>query len=46
MGRLGEFEQFEGDSSEIVVDEALKFIAAQVKANQAFFAVLIVKDTP
>lgn len=40
MSRNGKFEDFMGDSSEIVVDEALKFIGAKVKAKKPFFAVL------
>ena len=36
----GKFEDFKGDSSEIVVDEALKFITAKVKKDQSFFTVL------
>ena len=40
MSRKGAFEDFKGDSSEIVVDEALKFIDAKVKAKKPFFAVL------
>ena len=40
MSRVGKFEDFKGDSSEIVVDEALKFITAKVKEDQSFFTVL------
>lgn len=40
MSRMGKFEQFEGDSSEIIVDEALKFIRRQSSANKPFFAVI------
>jgi len=40
MSRGGKFENFKGDSSEIVVDEALKFITAKVKEKQPFFTVL------
>ena len=40
MSRQGEFEEFEGDSSEIIVDEALKFISAQVKKDKPFFTVI------
>lgn len=40
MSRMGEFEQFEGDSSEIVVDEALLFIAAQAAAQKPSFTVI------
>ena len=40
MSRQGKFEEFEGDSSEIIVEEALKFIGVQVKAKKAFFTVI------
>jgi arylsulfatase A-like enzyme len=40
MSRQGEFESFTGDSSEIIVDEAIKFIAAQAEANQPSFTVI------
>ena len=40
MSRQGKFEEFEGDSSEIIVDEALKFIGRQVKAKKPFFTVI------
>ncbi len=40
MSRQGEFEEFQGDSSEIIVDEALKFMARKVKDEQPFFAVV------
>ena len=40
MSRNGDFEEFQGDSSEIIVDEALKFIATQVDANKPFFTVI------
>ncbi len=40
MSRQGEFEEFEGDSSEIVVDEALKFIREQTKTETPFFTVI------
>lgn len=42
MSRLGEFEQKDGDSSEIIVDEALKHIRSHVKSNaeQPFFTVI------
>lgn len=40
MSHKGEFVQFQGDSSEIIVDEALKFITRQAKARQPFFAVI------
>lgn len=42
MGRKGKFEQFKGDSSEVVVDEALKFIERNQKSkdNKPFFVVV------
>ncbi|MEM0895576.1 MAG: sulfatase-like hydrolase/transferase, partial [Verrucomicrobiota bacterium] len=40
MSRKGDFEEFEGDSSEIIVDEALKFIGEQVKAGKPTFSVI------
>jgi arylsulfatase len=40
MSRQGKFVEFEGDSSEIVVDEALKFIGNQVTANKPSFTVI------
>jgi arylsulfatase A-like enzyme len=40
MSRKGEFEEFEGDSSEIIVDEALKFIGQQARAGKPFFTVI------
>lgn len=42
MGRNGKFEQFKGDSSEIIVDEALKFIEQNQKSKDKnpFFAVV------
>lgn len=40
MSRNGEFVEFEGDSSEIIVDEALKFIGQQTRSEQPFFAVI------
>lgn len=40
MSRGGDFEEFEGDSSEIVVAEALKFIRRQVESDTPFFAVI------
>ncbi len=40
MSRMGKFEEFKGDSSEIIVDEALKFIRRQVKAKTPFFTVI------
>lgn len=40
LSRKGTFEQHTGDSSEIVVAEALKFITDQAKQKQAFFTVI------
>jgi arylsulfatase A-like enzyme len=40
MSRNGEFEEFEGDSSEIIVGEALKFIRTQHDAGKPFFTVI------
>jgi len=40
MSHRGEFEEFEGDSSEIVVDEAIRFIRTQKEAEKPFLAVV------
>ncbi|NQV26434.1 MAG: sulfatase-like hydrolase/transferase [Rhodopirellula sp.] len=40
MSRKGEFIEFKGDSSEIIVDEALKFIGDQTKAGKPFLTVI------
>ena len=40
MSRNGVFEEFKGDSSEIIVAEALKFIGAQAKLNKPFLSVI------
>ncbi len=40
LSRRGKFEEFQGDSSEIIVDEALKFIAKQVRAGKPSFTVI------
>ena len=40
MSRKGDFEDFEGDSSEIIVAEALKFVGAQVKSKKPSFTVI------
>lgn len=40
MSRKGKFEEFSGDSSEIIVEEALKFIAAQARAGRPSFTVI------
>ncbi len=40
MSRMGVFEDFEGDSSEIIVDQALDFIRKQAAADKPFFTVI------
>lgn len=40
MSRKGAFEEFQGDSSEIAVAEAVKFISTSVKNKQPFFSVI------
>lgn len=40
MSRNGDFEELTGDSSEIIVAEALRFIEKQAKAKQPFFTVI------
>lgn len=40
MSRNGEFEEFQGDSSEIIVAEALKFIGRQAEAKKPFLTVI------
>ncbi|MEZ6129125.1 MAG: sulfatase-like hydrolase/transferase [Planctomycetaceae bacterium] len=40
MSRMGEFEQFRGDSSEVIVAEALKFIRHHAAAQRPFFTVI------
>lgn len=40
MSRKGDFVEFEGDSSEIIVDEALNFISKQTKTGKPFFTVI------
>ena len=40
MSRKGEFEGFKGDSSDVIVDEALKFIAEQAQKDQPSFSVI------
>lgn len=40
MSRLGKFEEFEGDSSDIVIVEALNFMAHRTDAGVPFFAVV------
>jgi len=40
MSRNGRIEEHSGDSSEIIVDEALKFIKKKVEAKKPFFTVI------
>lgn len=40
MSRQGTFEEFTGDSSEIIVDEALKFITKKAPEDEPFMAVI------
>ncbi len=40
LSRRGKFEDFSGDSSEIVVDEALKFIGRQARIDSPSFTVI------
>ncbi len=40
MSRMGQWEDFQGDSSEVTVNEALRFIAGREDPNQPFLAVL------
>lgn len=40
MSRKGDFEEFKGDSSEIIVEEALKFLGVQAKTKKPSFAVI------
>ena len=40
LSRNGEFEEFEGDSSEVVIAEALDHIRKNVDAGQPFFSVI------
>ncbi|TWU66054.1 sulfatase-like hydrolase/transferase [Crateriforma conspicua] len=40
MSHRGSFVEYEGDSSEIVVDQALEFISRQAKSDQPFLAVI------
>lgn len=40
MSRVGQFEEFKGDSSEIIVDEAIKFIRQQAEAKKPSFTVI------
>ncbi|WDQ18567.1 sulfatase-like hydrolase/transferase [Rhodopirellula sp. P2] len=40
MSRRGKFEAFEGDSSEVIVEEALDFASRSARSQQPFFAVV------
>jgi len=40
MSRMGKFEEFEGDSSEVIVSEALKFIEHTKDNGKPFFTVI------
>ena len=40
MSRKGQIEEYSGDSSEIIVNEALKFIKTNARANKPFFTVI------
>ncbi len=40
MSRNGVFEEFGGDSSEIIVDQAIEFMRQQADADKPFFAVI------
>ena len=40
MSDNGEFIDFKGSSSEVIVNEALKFIDKNVKQNKSFFTVI------
>lgn len=40
LSRNGKFEEFQGDSSEIVVNQAVEFIQTQVMAKRPFFTVI------
>ncbi|MDP6546200.1 MAG: sulfatase-like hydrolase/transferase [Phycisphaerae bacterium] len=40
MSRKGSFEEFKGDTSAIIVGEAMKFISASTKASKPFLAVI------
>jgi arylsulfatase A-like enzyme len=40
MSRKGKIEEYSGDSSETIVDEALKFIKTNARANKPFFTVI------
>ena len=40
MGREGKIEEFRGDSSEVIVDEAIRFISESKKQNKPSFTVI------
>jgi arylsulfatase A-like enzyme len=40
MSRKGKIDEYSGDSSEIIVNEALKFIKTNARANKRFFTVI------
>jgi len=40
MSRNGSFEEFQGDSSEVIVEEALKFMAQQAEYDRPFFTTI------
>ena len=40
MSRKGKIDEYSGDSSEIIVNEALKFIKTNARANKPFFTVI------
>lgn len=40
MSRVGQFEEFKGDSSEVIVAEALKYITLKSKTKTPFFTVI------
>ncbi len=40
LSRRGKFEEFEGDSSEIIVDEALDFVGRQARVHSPTFTVI------
>jgi arylsulfatase A-like enzyme len=40
MSRQGDWQEFDGDSSEIIVSEAIEFIRRQTQAEQPFFTVI------
>lgn len=40
LSRMGEFEEFQGDSSEVVIGQSLKFMKQQVEKGEPFFTVV------